>query len=63
MSTTSSPSHPGLDERLQTGLHWFVNDPRGWDEATGTPGSISYTEAEVIEGFYDAETGAASDLS
>ena len=35
------------------------NDPQGWDEATGTPGSISYTEAEVMEGFYDADTGAA----
>ena len=34
-----------------------MNDPRGWDEATGTPGSIRYTEAEVVEAFYDAETG------
>ena len=54
-----TPAHPGLDERLKMWLHWFVNDPRGWDEATGTPGSIRYTEAEVMEGFYHAETGVA----
>ena len=49
-----TPAHPGLDRRLKMWLHWFVNDPRGWDEATGTPGSIRYTEAEVMEGFYHA---------
>ena len=46
-----------LADRRANWLHWFVNDPRGWDEATGTPGSIRYTEAEVVEAFYDAETG------
>lgn len=54
-----TPKHPGLAKRLEMWLHWFVNDPQGWDEATGTPGSISYTEAEVMEGFYDADTGVA----
>ncbi len=54
-----TPSHPGLEERLKLWLHWFVNDPRGWDEATGPPGGVGYTEAEVMEGFYHAETGAA----
>jgi D-inositol-3-phosphate glycosyltransferase len=43
-------------DRRANWLYWFVNDPRGWNEATGTPGSIRYTEAEVINAFYD-ETG------
>jgi glycosyltransferase involved in cell wall biosynthesis len=54
-----SPTNPGLDERLASWLRWFVHEPQGWDEATGTPGSIRYTQADVMEGFYDAETGAA----
>ena len=54
-----SPTNPGLDERLASWLRWFVHEPQGWDEATGTPGSIRYTEADVMEGFYDAETGVA----
>ena len=36
-----------------------MSEPQGWDEATSTPGSIRYTEAEVIDAFFDAETGAA----
>ena len=45
------------EERQSHWLHWLVSEPRGWDEATSTPGSISYTEPEVIEAFFDAETG------
>jgi glycosyltransferase involved in cell wall biosynthesis len=36
-----------------------VSEPLGWDEATSTPGSVRYTEAEVIDGFFDAETREA----
>jgi glycosyltransferase involved in cell wall biosynthesis len=45
------------EERRSHWLRWLVSEPRGWDEATSTPGSIRYTEAEVIEAFFDAETG------
>ena len=40
-------------------LRWLVSDPRGWDESTSTPGSIRYSQAEVIDGFCDTETGDA----
>ncbi len=39
-------------------LRWLVHDPQGWDEANGTPGSIRYTEAEVLDAFFDHATGA-----
>jgi len=53
------PHRPSSEERRTHWLRWLVGDPRGWDEATSTPGSIRYTEAEVIDGFFDAETGEA----
>jgi glycosyltransferase involved in cell wall biosynthesis len=53
------PYRPSLQERRSHWLRWLVRDPRGWDEATSTPGSIRYTEAEVNDAFFDAETGAA----
>jgi glycosyltransferase involved in cell wall biosynthesis len=52
-------NRPKTEERLTHWLRWFVTDPRGWDEATGTPGSIRYTEADVMNGFYDATSGEA----
>jgi glycosyltransferase involved in cell wall biosynthesis len=51
------PHRPGADERRSHWLRWLVDDPRGWDEATSRPGSIRYTEKQVIDGFYDAGTG------
>ena len=53
------PHRPSPDERRSHWLRWLVSEPQGWDEATCTPGSIRYTEAEVIDAFFDAETGAA----
>jgi glycosyltransferase involved in cell wall biosynthesis len=54
-----TPHRPSPDERRSHWLRWLVSEPQGWDEATSTPGSIRYTEAEVIDAFFDAETGAA----
>ena len=53
------PRRPSPEERRSHWLRWLVREPQGWDEATSTPGSIGYTEAEVIEAFFDAETGEA----
>jgi glycosyltransferase involved in cell wall biosynthesis len=50
---------PGLAERRALWLRWLVRDPRGWDEATGRPGSVSYAEDEVLEAFFDPATGEA----
>jgi glycosyltransferase involved in cell wall biosynthesis len=44
-------------ERRAHWLHWLVHDPQGWDEASATPGSVRYSEDEVIEAFFDASTG------
>ena len=52
------PHRPSPDERRSHWLRWLVREPQGWDEATSTPGSIGYTEAEVLDAFFDAETGA-----
>lgn len=54
-----TPHRPSPEERRSHWLRWLVSDPRGWDEATSTPGSIRYTEAEVTDAFFDAETGTA----
>jgi glycosyltransferase involved in cell wall biosynthesis len=51
------PYRPSPEERRSHWLRWLVNEPQGWDEATSKPGSIRYTEAEVIDAFFDAETG------
>ena len=53
------PHRPSPEQRRSHWLRWLVSEPRGWDEATSTPGSIRYTEAEVIDAFFDPETGAA----
>jgi glycosyltransferase involved in cell wall biosynthesis len=45
------------EERRARWLDWLVRDPQGWDEASLTPGSVRYTEDEVVEGFFDASTG------
>jgi glycosyltransferase involved in cell wall biosynthesis len=44
-------------ERRARWLEWLVRDPQGWDEASRTPGSIRYTEDDVLEAFFDASTG------
>jgi glycosyltransferase involved in cell wall biosynthesis len=54
-----TPHRPNSEDRRTHWLRWLVSDPRGWNEATSTPGSIRYTESEVIEGFFDAATGEA----
>ena len=46
-----------IEERRERWLEWLVRDPQGWDEASRTPGSIRYTEDEVVEAFFDASTG------
>jgi glycosyltransferase involved in cell wall biosynthesis len=46
-------------ERRERWLDWLARDPRGWDEATGRPGSIRYGEREVSDAFFDPETGTA----
>jgi glycosyltransferase involved in cell wall biosynthesis len=51
------PHRPSPDERRGHWLRWLVSDPQGWDEATSTPGSIRYTEAEVVNAFSDSENG------
>jgi len=51
------PYRPSAEERQAHWLRWLVNDPQGWDEATSKPGSIRYTEAEVLDAFFDASTG------
>ena len=53
------PHRSSPDDRRSHWLRWLVSEPQGWDEATCTPGSIRYTEAEVIDAFFDPETGAA----
>jgi glycosyltransferase involved in cell wall biosynthesis len=45
------------EERRARWLDWLVRDPQGWDEASATPGSVRYTEDEVVEAFFDASSG------
>jgi glycosyltransferase involved in cell wall biosynthesis len=45
------------DERRERWLDWLVRDPQGWDEASKLPGSVRYAQDEVIDAFFDAETG------
>jgi glycosyltransferase involved in cell wall biosynthesis len=45
------------DERRARWLDWLVRDPQGWDEASATPGSVRYSEDEVVEAFFDTSTG------
>lgn len=36
---------------------WLVEDPQGWDAASGSPGSIRYDES-VLDRFFEPSTGA-----
>ena len=49
---------PSDDERRERWLDWLVRDPQGWDEESKLPGSIRYAQDEVMEAFFDAQTGA-----
>ena len=49
---------PSDDERRERWLDWLVRDPQGWDEESRLPGSIRYAQDEVMEAFFDAQTGA-----
>lgn len=53
------PYRPSLDQRRSNWLRWLVSEPQGWNEATSRPGSIGYTETEVMNAFFDPETGEA----
>ena len=44
-------------DRRERWLDWLTRDPQGWDETSRTPGSIRYTEDEVVDAFFDASTG------
>ena len=48
---------PDDEERRARWLDWLVRDPQGWDEASRQPGSIRYSEDEVVDAFFDASTG------
>ena len=50
---------PDDGERRARWLDWLVRDPQGWDAANKTPGSIRYREDEVIDAFFDPESGEA----
>ncbi len=52
-----TPRRPTLAERRAHWLRWLVHDPQGWDEATGTAGSVRYGEGKVLDAFFDAESG------
>lgn len=55
-----TPQHVSADERRESWLRWLVRDPRGWDEATGIPGSVGYDEDEVLAAFFDPTSGEPS---
>jgi glycosyltransferase involved in cell wall biosynthesis len=44
-------------ERRERWLEWLVHDPHGWDEATCRPGSVRYTEDDVLAAFFDPGSG------
>jgi glycosyltransferase involved in cell wall biosynthesis len=48
-----TPQRPGDDERRELWLRWLVTDPHGWDETSGTPGSVRYEEREVLDAFFE----------
>jgi len=54
-----TPYRSSAEERRSHWLRWFATEPQGWDETTTKPGSIRYTEAEVIDAFFEAKTGEA----
>ena len=57
---TSSAPHAGADEKREHWVRWLCREPRGWDEASGVPGSVRYGEREVIDAFFDAVRSAAA---
>ena len=46
-----------VEERRAHWLRWLVCDPQGWDEATGTAGSVGYAQDQVLDAFFDATRG------
>jgi glycosyltransferase involved in cell wall biosynthesis len=48
---------PARDVRRMRWRRWLSQDPQGWDEATGRPGSIRYPAGEVEAAFFDRQTG------
>jgi glycosyltransferase involved in cell wall biosynthesis len=50
-----SVRRPTVEERRTRWLEWLVRDPHGWDEASGRPGSVRYSEDEVLDAFFDAD--------
>jgi glycosyltransferase involved in cell wall biosynthesis len=53
------PQELTAEQRLAHWLHWLVDSPRGWDEASQVPGSIRYAENDVVHAFVDPVTGNA----
>jgi glycosyltransferase involved in cell wall biosynthesis len=47
------------EQRLSYWLHWLVDEPRGWDEASQRPGAIRYAENDVLNAFVDPASGTA----
>ena len=52
-----TPRELTTGERRDALRRWFADDPQGWDEATRTPGSITYDQAHIEHAFFDADTG------
>ncbi len=52
-----TPHRPSDDKRREQWLEWLVRNPQGWDEATGTAGSVRYAERQVLDAFFDPATG------
>ena len=46
------------DHKRELWLRWLAHEPRGWDEASGIPGTVRYTDQEVLDAFFDRVTGA-----
>ncbi len=46
------------DEKREHWVRWLCREPRGWDEASGVPGSVRYGEREVVDAFFDRTSGA-----
>jgi len=52
-----APRDVAPDERRANWRRWLVEDPQGWNSATGRPGSIAYEERD-LDRFVDPVTGA-----
>ncbi len=51
-----APRRLSDDQRREHWLEWLVRDPQGWDEASGRAGSVHYSEAQVLDAFFDRAT-------